>query len=193
MKKLMILSTGGTIACTQTADGLIPTLSCGRYLRLCSERKDDRADRDKNDLQPRQFQYPAGGVADHRAARCSIACRTTTASWCCTARTRWRIPRACSPLCCAIPANPSSSRAPSCRSVIRRRTRKLNLRDALITAASGIPGVFVVFDRQIMLGCRVAKVRTTSQNAFESINRPPVGACALRTGAPDRPAGTAAG
>ena len=27
MKKLMILSTGGTIACTQTAEGLIPTLS----------------------------------------------------------------------------------------------------------------------------------------------------------------------
>jgi L-asparaginase len=52
---------------------------------------------------------------------------------------------------------------------------KQNLRDALVTAASGLPGVFVVFDRQIMLGCRVAKVRTTSQNAFESINRPPVG------------------
>ena len=33
----------------------------------------------------------------------------------------------------------------------------------------------VVFDQQIMLGCRVAKVRTTSQNAFESINRLPVG------------------
>lgn len=42
-------------------------------------------------------------------------------------------------------------------------------------AASGVAGVFVVFDRQIMLGCRVGKVRTTSQNAFESINRLPVG------------------
>ena len=32
MKKLMILSTGGTIACTQTADGLIPTLSADDIL-----------------------------------------------------------------------------------------------------------------------------------------------------------------
>jgi L-asparaginase len=32
-----------------------------------------------------------------------------------------------------------------------------------------------VFDHEIILGCRVAKVRTTSQNAFESINRSPVG------------------
>jgi L-asparaginase len=42
-------------------------------------------------------------------------------------------------------------------------------------AASGVPGVFVAFDRKVMLGCRTSKVRTVSFNAFESINYPYVG------------------
>lgn len=50
-----------------------------------------------------------------------------------------------------------------------------NLRCALQMAASGRGGVFVAFDRKIMLGCRTSKVRTVSFNAFESINYPNVG------------------
>ena len=50
-----------------------------------------------------------------------------------------------------------------------------NLRCALQMAASGYGGVFVAFDRKIMLGCRTSKVRTVSFNAFESINYPHVG------------------
>lgn len=42
-------------------------------------------------------------------------------------------------------------------------------------AASGYGGVFVAFNRKIMLGCRTSKVRTVSFNAFESINYPNVG------------------
>ena len=39
-------------------------------------------------------------------------------------------------------------------------------------AASGVPGVFVAFDRKVMLGARAVKVRTTGFNAFESVNYP---------------------
>ncbi|MEZ4626732.1 MAG: asparaginase domain-containing protein [Eubacteriales bacterium] len=39
MKKLMILSTGGTIACTQTDEGLIPTLSADDILAYAPEAK----------------------------------------------------------------------------------------------------------------------------------------------------------
>ena len=42
-------------------------------------------------------------------------------------------------------------------------------------AASGYGGVFVAFNRKVMLGCRTSKVRTVSFNAFESINYPHVG------------------
>lgn len=50
-----------------------------------------------------------------------------------------------------------------------------NLRCALQMAGSGYSGVFVAFDRRIMLGCRTSKVRTVSFNAFESINYPYIG------------------
>ena len=46
---------------------------------------------------------------------------------------------------------------------------------AIEMAASGYGGVFVAFNRKIMLGCRTSKVRTVSFNAFESINYPNVG------------------
>ena len=51
----------------------------------------------------------------------------------------------------------------------------MNLQCAVWMAVSGVPGVFVAFDRKIMLGCRTSKVRTLSFNAFESINCPYIG------------------
>ena len=51
----------------------------------------------------------------------------------------------------------------------------INLQCAVWMAASGVPGVYVAFDRRIMLGCRTSKVRTVSFNAFESINYPYAG------------------
>jgi len=47
-----------------------------------------------------------------------------------------------------------------------------NCRCAIHMAASGIPGVFVAFNRKVMLGCRASKVRSLSFDAFESINYP---------------------
>jgi L-asparaginase/Glu-tRNA(Gln) amidotransferase subunit D len=37
-------------------------------------------------------------------------------------------------------------------------------------AQSGCPGVFVAFNRKVMLGCRTSKVRSLSFDAFDSIN-----------------------
>lgn len=45
-----------------------------------------------------------------------------------------------------------------------------NLRTAFAMAASGNPGVFLAFDRKVMLGCRAVKVRASGFSAFESIN-----------------------
>ena len=42
--------------------------------------------------------------------------------------------------------------------------------DAIHTAASGHPGVFLAFDRKVMLGCRAVKVRASGFSAFASIN-----------------------
>ncbi len=45
-----------------------------------------------------------------------------------------------------------------------------NLRTAFAMAASGVPGVFLAFDRKVMLGCRAVKVRASGFHAFESVN-----------------------
>ena len=45
-----------------------------------------------------------------------------------------------------------------------------NLRTAFAMAASGTPGIFLAFDRKVMLGCRAVKVRASGFSAFESIN-----------------------
>jgi L-asparaginase len=45
-----------------------------------------------------------------------------------------------------------------------------NLRTAFAMAAAGFPGVFLAFDRKVMLGSRAVKVRATGFSAFESVN-----------------------
>ena len=45
-----------------------------------------------------------------------------------------------------------------------------NLRRAIYMAQSRCPGVFVAFNRKVMLGCRASKVRSLSFDAFDSIN-----------------------
>lgn len=50
-----------------------------------------------------------------------------------------------------------------------------NLRCAVNMAGSGVPGVFVAFNRKVIWGTRASKVRTISFDAFESINSPCVG------------------
>ena len=45
-----------------------------------------------------------------------------------------------------------------------------NLRTAFAMAASGKPGVFLAFDRKVMLGCRAVKVRASGFSAFQSGN-----------------------
>jgi L-asparaginase len=47
-----------------------------------------------------------------------------------------------------------------------------NLRCAFAMAGSAVPGVFVAFHDRIILGTRAVKVRTTSFQAFESVNSP---------------------
>ena len=69
MKKLMILSTGGTIACTQTADGLIPTLSADDILAYAPEAKrlgiiETRTilNLDSSNIQPEEWRLIAGAI-----------------------------------------------------------------------------------------------------------------------------------
>ena len=174
MKKLMILSTGGTIACTQTAEGLIPTLSADDILAYAPEaiklgkiETKTILNLDSSNIQPEEWRLIARAVFECLNDYDGIVILHGTDTMAYTASMLSFMLRNVDK-----PVVITGSQLP----VGHPQTdAKQNLYDALITAASGIAGVLVVFDHQIMLGCRVAKVRTTSQNAFESINRSPVG------------------
>ena len=174
MKKLMILSTGGTIACTQTADGLIPTLDADDILAYAPSAKrygeihtKTILNLDSSNIQPEEWRLIARAIFDCLVEYDGIVVLHGTDTMAYTASMLSFMLRNVDK-----PVVITGSQLP----VGHPHTdAKQNLRDALLTASSGIAGVIVVFDRQIMLGSRVAKVRTTSQNAFESINRPPVG------------------
>ena len=58
-----------------------------------------------------------------------------------------------------------------------------NCRCAIHMAATGCPGVFVAFNRKVMLGCRASKVRSLSFDAFDSIS---LGMQVDRTAIPER-------
>ena len=174
MKKLMILSTGGTIACTQTADGLIPTLSADDILAYApNAKKLGRIETktifnlDSSNIQPEEWRMIAQEVFLCLPNYDGIVVLHGTDTMAYTASMlSFMLQHVDKPVVITgsqLPVGHPNTDA------------KLNLEHSLITAASGTAGVFVVFDRQIMLGCRAGKVRTTSQNAFESINRPPVG------------------
>ena len=50
-----------------------------------------------------------------------------------------------------------------------------NIRVAFTAACSELKGVYIAFNRKIMLGSRCVKVRTMGFDAFESVNAQPVG------------------
>lgn len=174
MKKLIILSTGGTIACTQTKEGLIPTLSADDILTYMPEVKklgriDTKAilNLDSSNIQPEEWRLIAREIFDCLPDYDGIVVLHGTDTMAYTSSMlSFMLRDVNKPIVITGSQLPIGHRLTDAR---------LNLRDALVTAASGIAGVLVVFNHRIMLGCRVAKVRTTSRNAFESINRSPVG------------------
>lgn len=174
MKKLMILSTGGTIACTQTESGLIPTLSADDILAYVPKAKSFAQletltifNLDSSNIQPEEWKMIAEEVYQCLPDYDGIVILHGTDTMAYTASMlSFMLQNVDKPVVITgsqLPIGHPNTDA------------KQNLEHALVTAASGLGGVFVVFNGTIMLGCRVAKVRTTSQNAFESINRPPVG------------------
>jgi len=174
VKKLMILSTGGTIACTQTAAGLIPTLTAADILRHVPQagsmgQLDTKTifNLDSSNIQPEEWRVIAQEVMGCLGDYDGVVVLHGTDTMAYTASMLSFMLRNLNK-----PVVLTGSQLPIAHP---QTDAKLNLQHALLAASSALAGVFVVFDGRIMRGCRAAKVRTMSANAFESINEPPVG------------------
>ena len=175
MKHILLLTTGGTIASRPTAEGLAPGLDgevLARSIPIltasCTVAVRDILHLDSSNIQPEEWQLIAKAVYAERGDYDGIVITHGTDTMAYTASVLSFMLRGI-----PIPVVLTGSQLP----IEHPLTDALeNLRIAFAMACSGAPGVFVAFDRKVILGCRAVKTRTRDFDAFESVNWPLVGA-----------------
>ena len=167
-KKILLLTTGGTIACLPSHDGLAPARSevMERELDQLRTYYDitilDTMCLDSSNMRPEEWQQIATDIFRHRQGFDGVVVShgTDTMAYTASAVT-YMLPNIDVPVVFTgsqLPLADMLSDGPD------------NLRTAFAMAASGHPGVFLAFDRKVMLGCRAVKVRASGFSAFASIN-----------------------
>ena len=167
-KKILLLTTGGTIACLPGGDGLAPARSevMERELDQLRTYYDitvlDTMCLDSSNMRPEEWQQIATDIFHNRQGFDGVVVShgTDTMAYTASAVT-YMLPNIDVPVVFTgsqLPLADMLSDGPD------------NLRTAFAMAASGHPGVFLAFDRKVMLGCRAVKVRASGFSAFASIN-----------------------
>ena len=167
-KNLLLLTTGGTIASIPGSDGLEPHRS-GVMEREIDQLRTyyditvrDVMCLDSSNIRPEEWQLIARSIYDMRGDFDGIVVShgTDTMAYTASAVT-FMLPDIDIPVVFTgsqLPLADVLSDGPD------------NLRTAFAMAASEKPGIFLAFDRKVMLGCRAVKVRATDFSAFESVN-----------------------
>ena len=167
-KRILLLTTGGTIACLPGEEGLAPRNS--RIMQQQIDRFRDYYDisvqdvmcLDSSNIHPEEWQQIARHIYGELGNYDGIVVShgTDTMAYTASAVTFMlqNIP---------IPVVFTGSQLPLADPFSDGPD---NLRTAFSMASAGKPGVFVAFDRKIMLGCRAVKVRASDFAAFESVN-----------------------
>ena len=167
-KNILLLTTGGTIASMPGSDGLEPHRSGVMEREICQLRTyyditvRDVMCLDSSNIRPEEWQLIARSVYELRGDFDGIVVShgTDTMAYTASAVT-FMLPDIDVPVVFTgsqLPLADVLSDGPD------------NLRTAFAMAASGRSGVFLAFDRKVMLGCRAVKVRATDFSAFESVN-----------------------
>lgn len=171
-KKLLLLATGGTIASQPTAEGLAPGLDGEALTGLLPAAVLGRYDitvrdvlrMDSSNIQPEEWQLIARHVFDAREEYDGVVITHGTDTMAYTAAILSFMVRGI-----GIPVVLTGSQLPIEHPLSDGQE---NLRLALAMAESGVGGVFVAFNRKVILGTRAVKTRTTGFDAFESVNWP---------------------
>ena len=167
-KKILLLTTGGTIASMPGGEGLEPHRSdvMERELEQLRTYYDivvqDIMCLDSSNIRPEEWEVIARHIFENRTGFDGIVVShgTDTMAYTASAVT-YMLPNIDLPVVFTgsqLPLADMLSDGPD------------NLRTAFAMAAAGHPGVFLAFDRKVMLGCRAVKVRASGFSAFESVN-----------------------
>jgi L-asparaginase len=172
-KRLMLISTGGTIACVPTEQGLAPGLSAKEMLKTINADLSeidciDLFSMDSSNIQPEEWQIIANEILkcinSNSYAGIVVTHGTDTMAY--TASMLSFLLR-----CTNIPIVLTGAQLPI---INEDSDGRVNLRDSIIAAKALTPGVYICFGSDVILGCRAVKTRTVSYNAFESINYPKI-------------------
>lgn len=172
MKKICLISTGGTIACVPTENGLKPELTSKQLLELIGEasgavRCTDLFSMDSSNIQPEEWIIIAEAILNNMKDCEGIVITHGTDTMAYTASMLSFMLAGID-----IPVVLTGAQYP----IIYPDSDGIrNLENALIAAQSLKGGVYICFGNSVILGCRAIKTRTTSLNAFESINYPYIG------------------
>lgn len=175
MRKLLLLGTGGTIACLPTPTGLAPGMTARellQFLRLDTADVDcrDLFAMDSSNIQPEEWRQMAAEIAKATETYAGVVMAHGTDTMAYSASMLSFMLQGIT-----IPVVLTGSQFPIAYPDSDGRT---NLHDAIIAARALPGGVYIAFGGAVMLGCRAVKVRTMSLNAFESINAPYTGVVA---------------
>lgn len=170
-KRILIINTGGTLSSVMKKNGLIPGLSIydmQKELKMVSGDTDieieDFCSLDSANIFPDDWSALAQRISECRNDYDGIVVIHGTDTLAYTSSMLSFMLRNI-----AIPVVITGSQLSITNPVADAME---NCRCAIHMAASNIPGVFVAFNRKVMLGCRASKVRALSFDAFESINYP---------------------
>ncbi len=167
-KHILLLTTGGTIACSPGAEGLEPQRSGVMEREIQQLRTyyditvEDVLCLDSSNIRPEEWQQIARHIFDRRKGFDGIVVSHGTDTMAYTASAVTFMLQGID-----LPVVFTGSQLPLADVLSDGPD---NLRTAFAMAASGHPGVFLAFDRKVMLGCRAVKVRASGFSAFESIN-----------------------
>ena len=169
MKKcIALLATGGTIACRHTPDGLTPALYAQELLEHvpytdCELVCRDVFSMDSSNIQPEEWSVLATVVdeAMRDADGVVITHGTDTMGYTAAALSYMLLGQ-------NKPVIITGSQLPLGAPLSDAET---NLSCAIEAAQKGVAGTYVCFNRKLILGTRAVKTRTTSFDAFDSVNR----------------------
>ena len=174
MKKIVFITTGGTIASAQSEEGLVPALTSDDIMKYLGELNEaveicceDLLQLDSSNMQPEEWGLIARRIAELVPDVDGIVLTHGTDTMAYTASALsfmlQNLP---------IPVVITGSQLP----LVHPLSDGLdNIRVAFAAVLSELQGVFIAFNRKVMLGCRTVKVRTMGFDAFESVNVEPIG------------------
>ena len=174
MKKILFLATGGTIASTPSAEGMLPTLDAEDLIHaipqlseICEIQAEMIMNVDSSNVQPEDWVLIAENVFQKldEVDGVVIAHGTDTMAYTASALT-FMLQNLDKPV--VLTGSQLSMTDDG-------TDAKKNVIDACIAACSGIRGVFIVFNGKIIKGCRSHKINTRDFQAFESLNYPYIG------------------